>query len=234
MIETAAIFLAAGNGSRLNCIDVPKAMLMVHGRPIITDGLKAVIESGFTRESSAVVVGHLGNMLDKYCRGDFKIAIQDKQDGNAGALSLGLSLFANVRNILVVQGDDCLGLTNQDVGHLIRFHESHNYDFSLRLVDVPDPKIHRYSFTVDSDGRVVERTNVENRSYVSGHVMGVYCFKKNFLGQNLSLIKEINGEKGLTSLIPMAMDNKSLGAIISNKKWWGINTLETLMQARQK
>ena len=62
---------------------------------------------------------------------------------------------------------------------------------------------------------------------------GAYCFTKSFLERNLPLIKEINGEKGLTSLILMAMESRSLGAIISNKKWWGINTLETLVQVRQ-
>jgi len=88
------VVLAAGDGTRLDPLTrhIPKPLVAVAGRPMVTYGLHALIEAGVAELT--IVVGHLGDRirraLGETCRGAHLTYVEspDWQDGN------GLSLCA--------------------------------------------------------------------------------------------------------------------------------------------
>jgi len=89
------VILAAGDGTRLEPLTrhTPKSLMTVAGRPMVTYGLHALIETGVTE--LIIVVGYLGDQIrhalgDTHYRGARLTYVEspDRHDGN------GLSLYA--------------------------------------------------------------------------------------------------------------------------------------------
>ena len=55
--KIGVVVLAAGKGTRLNCVDCPKVMIEIGGKPIVSYIIETLYEIGFVKESISVVVG---------------------------------------------------------------------------------------------------------------------------------------------------------------------------------
>src|SRR5690349_8699617 len=89
---TAAIILAAGQGTRMKSAALPKVMHTLAGRPIIHFPVAAALGAGCTEV--VVVVGHGRDHVERYLSATFgdrvKTSVQEKQLGTGDAAKAGM------------------------------------------------------------------------------------------------------------------------------------------------
>lgn len=126
--QTIAILPVAGRGSRMLSLtdDMPKAMLPLHNRPLVSWHLDKLLEEGITEV--CLVVGYkkekLIEFVDRFYGDKMTIfyAEQKELHGLADAIRLGIEeiskhLDLNTRNLLIVLGDT---IVKDDVSRVIK------------------------------------------------------------------------------------------------------------------
>ena len=88
-METAAIILAAGAGTRMKS-KKPKVVHEVLGRPLVRWVVEAAKEAGADRV--VTVVGHMRDQVIPLVEGDTEVVVQEAQRGTADAV-LAASVF---------------------------------------------------------------------------------------------------------------------------------------------
>ena len=110
-----AVILAGGLGTRLRPLTegVPKAMVMVHGKPFLEYQIRLLLNGGIT--SLVLCIGHLGERIREYFGdgGKFGVDIRYSDDGDtllgtAGALKRAEPLLAD--DFFLIYGDSYLFL----------------------------------------------------------------------------------------------------------------------------
>jgi NDP-sugar pyrophosphorylase family protein len=110
-----AVILAGGLGTRLRPLTegVPKAMVMVHGKPFLEYQIRLLLNGGIT--SLVLCIGHLGQHIREYFGdgGSFGVDIRYSDDGDtllgtAGALKRAEPLLAD--DFFLIYGDSYLFL----------------------------------------------------------------------------------------------------------------------------
>jgi len=110
-----AVILAGGLGTRLRPLTnrVPKAMVMVHGKPFLEYQIRLLLNGGIT--SLVLCIGHLGDRIREYFGdgGKFGVDIRYSDDGDAllgtvGALKRAEPLLAD--DFFLIYGDSYLFL----------------------------------------------------------------------------------------------------------------------------
>ncbi len=97
--------LAAGKGTRLNCVDKPKVMLTVGGRPIASYIIATLKSIGFKKEQICLVVGFKKEKVIEHFGDTVSYAAQAEQKGTAHAAYAGIkALPKNIKEVLVLGG----------------------------------------------------------------------------------------------------------------------------------
>lgn len=231
-VEIGAVILAAGKGSRLNCQEIPKAMIPIGGRPIIARSLEILNNCHFTKNEIAVVVGYLGNKVTEYCGGDVNIAQQTKLNGNAPAVESGLLVLPPTSHALIMQADDCLTINPHDLQRLITLHIRKQSDITALLSSKPEPDTHKKGFVTDTKNNIINEVAIDERLFNVGYIAGTYCFKTDFLKRYLPEIREINSERRLTDLLSTAFERHKFSGLILEHDWIGVNNSQQLWKAR--
>jgi bifunctional N-acetylglucosamine-1-phosphate-uridyltransferase/glucosamine-1-phosphate-acetyltransferase GlmU-like protein len=232
--ETCAVILAAGNGSRLNCKEIPKAMVEVGGKPVIGHPLNALYNSQFTEESISVVVGRKKKIVSDYCFKSARICEQPIQDGNLSAIESALvGLPQRFTDILVIHADDGLNLSPYAISSLLDIHEKRGFSITLLLSHNYRSSAHRKHYLLNESFV----SSIQPISQTDGRVnvfTGVYCFDRKYFEDKAKLVEALEGkERQITPIINMAFDQKSLGAMVWENTWLGINTPIELAIARE-
>lgn len=119
--RTAAIILAAGQGTRMKSATLPKAMFPLAGRPLIYFPVAAALGAG--AHEVVVVVGHGRAEVERYLAATFgervKTAVQAQQLGTGDAAKAGMTqVGTDVANVVIFVGDVPL-ITEQDIARVL-------------------------------------------------------------------------------------------------------------------
>ncbi|WP_265110933.1 bifunctional sugar-1-phosphate nucleotidylyltransferase/acetyltransferase [Halosolutus halophilus] len=220
------VVLAAGQGTRMRPLSesIPKPMLPVAGRPLLSHTVEAAIESG--SDEIVLVVGYEGEVVreyfgDRYAGVPIRYATQDDQDGTAGALRAASEFLAVDRPFAVINGDvvfdrDSLS-TLFDAGP------------AVGSVRVDDPS--NYGILEVSDGSVTGI--VEKPAEPPGTLAnaGVYVFPPQALDR-LDVPRSERGEYELTDILARVLDDVDVGHVKLDR-WLDVGRPWELLEANE-
>ena len=170
------VILAGGFGTRIaDHSDLPKPMIPINGKPIISHILEIFISQGFT--DFLIAVGYKGHIIKEYfkhnfCEYNVKVVDTGLKTLTGNRLKK-LKNYLNEDNFMLTYGD---GLCNINLKKLLKFHVSHKKLVTVTAVHPPA----RFGELL------LKKTNVINfeekpqlqKGWING---GFFIFKKDFL-----------------------------------------------------
>ena len=204
MLATAAIILAAGQGTRMRS-RLPKVLHPLAGRPILGHVLDAVGRAGV--EHRVVVVGHGAEEIETFLAGAPSVR-QDPQLGTADAVRVGLDRVpTSVRQVLVTVGDAPL-IPAELFEAVLREQADGEAAIALLSAEMADPTGYgRILRDERGDSRaIVEEADADPGTHAIGEInVGTYCFDAGWLRANVGNVPaSAKGEFYLTDLVAMA------------------------------
>ena len=195
MIETTAIVLAAGKGTRMNS-ELPKVLFPVLGRPMIHWVIDALESAGINR--MIVVVGYRNDLVRSVLasRG-VEFALQSEQLGTGHAVQMCKPLLATGTSpVLVVAGDSPM-IQSSSVTELIQEFEKEDWSCLLGTLLKDNPQgLGR--IVRDSEGRflrIVEHKDANPEELQLREVnMSTYLFNRTSLLWSLEKLKNNNSQ----------------------------------------
>lgn len=237
--NVGAVILAAGKGTRLNCVDKPKVMLEIGGKPIVSYIVETLKLAGFKKEQIYLVVGFQKEKVMEYFGDTVSYAAQDEQNGTAHAAYVGMtSLPKEIEQVLVLGGDDSAFYTKASLLDFIDKHIETGAKLSLLSAEVENPgrvgKIVRYP---DKSIAIVEKeywTEVEEK--IKEISTGTFCFDRAWFENMYPTMLPLRklGEYGLPTALAVARGEGVKYQVIKlddSSEWFGINTVEELKEA---
>lgn len=240
MKKTIAMIPCAGRGSRMMALtdDMPKAMLPLHNRPLISWHLDKLLEEGI--DEVILVVGYkkekLIEYVDRYYGEKMTIfyAEQTELKGLAHAVRLGITelekhIDLNDRSLLITLGDT---IVKDNIREMIESE----VDF-IGYNNVEDFK--RWCLIqTDKDGFVdsfIDKPDYDPKTRKA--VIGVYFFSDTaFLAYNIDKIIEqdikIKNEYQLSSAMELYMESEPIEAK-EFKEWFDCGDIESFSKTRK-
>jgi bifunctional UDP-N-acetylglucosamine pyrophosphorylase / glucosamine-1-phosphate N-acetyltransferase len=205
VLATAAIILAAGQGTRMRS-RLPKVLHPLAGRPILGHVLDAVGRAGI--EHRVVVVGHGAEEIEAFLAGAPSVR-QDPQLGTADAVRVGLDRVpTSVRQVLVTVGDAPL-IPAELFEALVLEQADGEAAIALLSAQVANPTGYgRIIRDERGDSRaIVEEADADSETRGIGEInVGTYCFDATWLRASVGDVPASpNGEFYLTDLVAMAI-----------------------------
>lgn len=195
MIETTAIVLAAGKGTRMNS-ELPKVLFPVLGRPMIHWVLDALESVGVNR--IIVVVGYRNDLVrNALASRGVEFALQSEQLGTGHAVQMCKPLLAEGTSpVLVVAGDSPM-IQCSSVTELIQEFEKEDWSCLLGTLLKDNPQgLGR--IVRDSEGRflrIVEHKDANPEELQLREVnMSTYLFQRTSLLWSLEKLKNNNSQ----------------------------------------
>ncbi len=237
------VILAAGQGKRLNCSDLPKVLYEINGRPIISYILDELGKNGVPKNKICLVVGFKAELVKEKMGTGFIYALQPERLGTAHAALIGeKSLPDNFENFLVLNGDDSAFYKFDSLTELIKFHYTKANDLTILTCQPADPqglgRIIR-----GADGRVIKIVEKENMTPEQEKIKEIntntFCFRREWFKEhylNLKLVPGL-GEYGINTFVKEAVMSDARFSAIKLKdqyEWFGINTIEQLVEADRR
>lgn len=242
---TSIVILAAGKGTRMNS-ELPKVLVPVNGRPMITYLLDAVTAaSGPEGQKPLIVVSPdnrriIGEALRDYAAG---YVIQEEQLGTGHAVSVALPATAGADNILVLYGDHPF-LT---AASITRFLNDSPEAMTIMPAVLPDFEGWRQNFyhwgriIRNAGGDVEKIVEFKDASDEEKKVLevnpGFMCFNRAWLAENITKLRNLNkqAEYYLTDMVGIAFaGGHKIGTInIEPREAMGINSQEELKLAAE-
>jgi len=240
--KIGAVILAAGRGTRLNCVDKSKVMLEIGGEPIVSYIIETLKSAGFKKEQICLVVGFQKEKVMEYFGDAVSYAVQDEQNGTAHAAYTGMiALPKEIEQVLVLGGDDSAFYTKKTLLDFIEKHTETNAKLSLLSVELENPsRVGRIVRYPDKSIAIVEKeywTEVEeNMKEIS---TGTFCFDRAWF-QNMyptmPMLKKL-GEYALPAALAVARGEGAKYQVIKLEncdEWFGINTHAELEEANER
>lgn len=243
------VILAAGHGKRMQS-ELPKVLVPLHGKPLMTHVLEQIKSSGIT-SVPVIVVGQHRELVIKTLGDSYKYAIQEEQLGTGHAvMSARPMLPENTKHVMVLYGDHPF-ISAKTIKDLMEKHLNSNSKLTMATVKLPDFLEWRSVF-YNNFGRIVRGENgdiskiVEFKDTKTDKERNIkevnpsyFCFDAEWLWENLKKINTENAQKEyyLTDLVKIAMQEKiTIHSIsIDPREALGVNSkqeLETLEKLR--
>ncbi len=205
MVATAAIILAAGQGTRMRS-RIPKVLHPLAGRSMLEHVLASLAAAGV--EHSVVVTGSGAEQVEAALGDRVPTVRQDPQLGTADAVRCGLGRVpAGVRHVLVTMGDVPL-LPPDLFQQLLREQAEGDATVSLLAAHMPEPTGYgRILRAEDGTPRaIVEEQDADEATRALDEVnVGTYCFDAAWLRANVGNVPASpSGEFYLTDLVAAA------------------------------
>ncbi len=237
------VILAAGQGKRLNCVDLPKVLYQINGQPIISYILQELEKGGIDKNRICLVVGFKAELVKEKIGSGYLYARQAKRLGTAHAALTGEKpLSPAFDNFLVLNGDDTAFYKFNSLVNLMEYHLENNNDVSLLTCEPKDPQgLGRV--VRGGNGEVIKVVEKENMTPDFENIKEIntttFCFKRGWFKKHYLNIKLIPGlgEYGLPSFVEEALLSGSKFGAIKLKdpnEWFGINTPEQLAEADRR
>lgn len=240
--NVAAVVLSAGKGSRLGCVDIPKVMLDVGGKPLVSYTVNTLKKAGLSKEHICLVIGFQAQKVREYFGDDVSYANQTELKGTAHAAFTGmLTLPSDVEHVLVLGGDDSAFYSAQTINHFIEQHISSGCVLSLLSAHVDNPaQLGRIIRHENGDMEIIEKEYLtEEQKLITEISTGTFCFNRAWFENifpRMPMLRKL-GEYGLPTAMAVARDEKEKYQVVSLKdssEWFGVNTPEELEEARKR
>jgi bifunctional UDP-N-acetylglucosamine pyrophosphorylase/glucosamine-1-phosphate N-acetyltransferase len=237
LVATAAIVLAAGQGTRMRS-RIPKVLHPLAGRTMLEHVLDALARAGI--EHRVVVIGYGAEQVDAALDPRIPTVRQEPQLGTADAVRAGLERVpASARQVVVTMGDAPL-LPSELLGDLAVAQEAAGAAIALlsarmtvptgygRIVRGPDGSGVAIVEEKDADPATLELEEIN---------AGTYCFDAEWLRANVGQVPAgASGEYYLTDLVAMAVVAGRRVVVVEAPRpelTIGINDRVALAQAEQ-
>lgn len=225
--------LAAGKGTRMGS-DMPKVLVPLCGRPVITHVLDALGAAGIT--CPVVVVGYRAEAVRETLGGCVAYAFQDEQRGSGHAVICARQAADGEENLVVMCGDSPL-FRVETIRLLMETHLQEQAVVTLASAVLDDPTGYgRIIRTVNGDvaGIAEEKVATDEQRAVNEINGGLYAFDADWLWENIGRMREnAAGELCLTEMVDIAiMQGRRVATVpASPDEVAGINTPEQLLAA---
>ncbi len=234
------IILAGGKGKRMN-MEVPKALVPFHGRPMIDYVLSASIHSGIPKKP-IIVVGYMADAVKAHVGDRATYAIQDEQLGTGHAVQVSENKVPeDVDNVLVLYAD-APAVTGSMLANLAMTHIQSGKVMTMATVKIPSfddwYQIFYKPFSRiirRADGSIERSVEFRDANDEEKKITEInpcyFCFNKKWLFDNLAKIKNENaqGEYYLTDLVGRASEINGIASVsISPEEALGVNSIEEL------
>jgi len=236
--KIGVVILAAGKGTRLNCVDKPKVMLEIGGYPIVSYVVKVLKEIGFEKEQICLVVGFKKEVIEGYFKDGVSFAFQEEQKGTAHAAFVGVeSLPKNIEQVLVMGGDDSAFYSPETLLNFLDLHIQNECTLSLLSVKVDDPGQLGRVVKTDKGLEIIEKEYLtEDQKKIKEVSTGTFVINRQWFEENFPNMPKLRklGEYGLPTALAMARDQGEKYQIVHLQKeseWRGINTIEEWQKA---
>lgn len=240
--NVGAVILAAGRGTRLNCIDKPKVMCEIGGKPIASYIVATLKQSGFTPENIYLVVGFHKEKIEEYFGAEVSYVEQPELKGTAHAAYVGMrKLDPAIKTVLVINGDDSAFYSSETILDLISKHEQGKAAVSVLSVELDDPSSYGRIVKHD-DGRVeiIEKEYLtDEQRKIQEISSGTFCFDRAWfetMFPDMPPLRKL-GEYGLPTAVAMAEKENLPVQVIklkNNSEWFGVNTPAELAEADRR
>ena len=206
MLGTAAIVLAAGQGTRMRS-RLPKVLHPLAGLPMVVHVLEALRRAGVERP--VLVVGHGADAVEEAV-GDAALSVrQEPQLGTADAVQVGLAASAaDVAQVIVTMGDAPL----LPAGLFAALRDARGQSgaaIALLTAHLPDPTGYgRIVRDERGDCRaIIEEVDADEPTRRIDEVnVGTYCFDAAWLRASIGRVAiSAKGERYLTDLVALAV-----------------------------
>jgi bifunctional UDP-N-acetylglucosamine pyrophosphorylase / glucosamine-1-phosphate N-acetyltransferase len=206
LVATAAIVLAAGQGTRMRS-RIPKVLHPLAGRTMLEHVLDALARAGI--EHRVVVIGYGAEQVDAVLDPRIPTVRQEPQLGTADAVRAGLERIpASVRQVVVTMGDAPL-LPSELFGRLAAAQEEAEAAIALLSARLASPTGYgRIVRGPDGSGvAIVEEEEADPTTREIDEInVGTYCFDAAWLRANVGQVPAAaSGEYYLTDLVAMAV-----------------------------
>lgn len=239
--------MAGGKGTRMESGDVPKVLVPLYGRPLITHLLHS-IEAVHADTNPILVIGYQADMVKKALGNGFRYAEQTEQLGTGHAVlqAQALAEAAGYEHIVVLYGDHP-HVPAEVINELIETHERERATLTLMTVTVPDfekwrSALYHYG-RVMRDGRGNIQRIVEKKDATPAELEikelnpAYFCFRADWLWRELPKLqnKNVQGEYYLTDLLEVAIQAGEKVTSFSGDPLaaLGVNTKDELRQLEE-
>lgn len=222
------IIPAAGAGSRLRpyTYTVPKTLLPVAGKPIISHIMEQIIAWGAT--SATIIYGHLGEQIRNYVEGRYSIKVdfrfQEAQLGLGHAIYLGLD--DDDEDVLIFLGDTIL---DTDLQPVIKRKVT-----TIGVKEVADPR--KLGVVIVEQGRVkklIEKPLIPPSNLA---IVGIYYIRsaallKKAIAKTMTEKIQVKGEYQVTDALQFLLDWGERVETIPITGWFDCGKPETLLES---
>lgn len=237
--DTAAIVLAAGQGTRMNS-DLAKVLHPMCGQPLLGYVLAALRETGVGRV--LVVIGHQRERVrEAFPRPGVEWVVQAEQRGTGHAIQMaGPALAGFTGTLLVVCGDTPL-LRGATLRALLEHHAASGAAVTVLSARVPDASGYGRIVRDAGGGRVAiveERDATPAQKAIDEINSGIYAFRYPVLEPVLGRLTPGNaqGEYYITDTLSLIQDAGYPAEVLCAEDWHemiGINTPDQLAEAER-
>ena len=228
-METSAIILAAGSGTRMKSAK-PKVAHELLGRPLVRWVVDAAREAGVGTVIS--VLGHGIDVVRPLVEHDTQVVVQQQRNGTADAVNSAREACEGMTGSLLVLSGDCPLIRPETIAGLARAREEADAAVAVLTMEAENP--FGYGRIIrDAQGQVeciVEQKDcTPEQAAVTECNSGFYCFDAQYLFDALNRVSNENaqGEFYLTDVIGIARaDGRSVVALCAEdpEECLGINT----------
>lgn len=236
------VILAAGKGTRLNCIDKPKVMCEIGGQPIASYIVSTLKKSGFTEENICLVVGFHQEKIREYFGEEVSYAVQEELKGTAHAAFTGMKqLPQNADTVLVLNGDDSAFYSVETIINFIEQHKKNKAVVSVLSAEI-DSSVSLGRIVRHDGGRIeiIEKEYLtEEQKKLKEISTGTFCFDRQWFETVFPSMPPLRklGEYGLPTALAMATAEGKKVQVIKLKnsnEWFGVNTPDELAEADRR
>ena len=240
--NTGVVILAAGRGTRLNCVDKPKVMCEIGGRPIVSYIIEVLKKIGFTKENIYLVVGFHKEKVEEYFGAEVSYVEQAELKGTAHAAYVGMQKLPNsAETVLVINGDDSAFYSDATILDFLEQHNKSTGTASVLSVELADPSLYGRIVKHD-DGRIeiIEKEYLTDEQKKIVEVStGTFCFDRKWFEETFPAMPPLRkiGEFGLPTALAMANSAGQKVKVIklkNNNEWFGVNTPAELEEADRR
>lgn len=238
MDDIQIVILAAGEGKRMGNKKIPKALVPLKGKPLIKYLLESIKKSGVCSRP-VIVVGNGADLIKEELGSDYTYSFQEEQLGTGHAVMAARDDLRSMYDIMVLYGDHPL-VSAETIKKITQTHLTQGQVLTIATAKVEDFNDWRQAFinfgriVRDDQGNVNKIVEVKDATDEEKDIKevnpGYYCFKADWLWQNLNKLNTNNAQKEyyLTDLIALALEQGIETVEIEPKEALGVNTPEQL------
>jgi len=207
------VILAAGKGTRMKQ-DIPKALTLVAGKPILQHLLES-IETSKLDACPIIVIGKDSPKLAEVIEKTAQHVVQTEQLGTGHAVQCVQEAAEDADAIIVLYGDHPF-LSAETLQKLAATHQDHSARITMATTVIPSTEGWHEAFEKwgrilrDSTGRVIGNRQFKDANEEEKNIMerdpALFCFQADWLWSHLAQLKNENAQEEyyLTDLVGMA------------------------------